>query len=744
MRKKSIVIILFTSASLITGTFFVILIGNLLNTSVPPEVMFEHSPIYINGNSELDDFCNGSDGLSWATAHVIKNFIIDANDTGSGIEILNTDRYLIIKNCHVNNSGDFSYTSTYDSGIELHNCTNVKITNCLSYDNYYGISLSDNSHDNEISFSNLNYNNHYGIYLENSNDNFITGNNISFHDGVSDCGIFLRSSDSNKITHNNVTFNDRGMEIWMSDGTVIENNNASYSRDHGIRVRTSNNCEINDNIAGKNGEYGIFLYDDSYITTLRNNIMINDGLMVDESFNNDIDTSNLVNGKPIYYYDSLNGATINGVENAGQVIISNCQNSVISNWNISDISDGIVLSGSDDNTLSNCNARDNYYHGILVLRSDRNNITNNYLTNNGVPWDGINYNVGGIYLDHSSDNSVNHNVFIHNNRGIDLYYAFYNNISDNYFKYNLRGVYMFHGDNSDVFNNTMDYNRNGVHLIGTIQHEILNNTITHSDYGIYISGASDNIISSNNLLLNDNGSNNCGIYMRYSDRNIISDNNILYNDRWGMYIQDSDNNTILNNDISHAAGEDGIFFWTSHGNDVINNTISHNDYSGLYFYDSNDNTIIGNNITENGVVGIYGDYADNNDFICNNISYNTFGIYFFSSSNNNTIWSNNTVSDNTNTDVMGTPTINEPVDYAYIVGTTSHNITWNPNQWNTSPNYYIILRNGALIANNTWSGGNIVEYIDGLSVGTYKYTCTAYATNGNRARDTVVITVKST
>ena len=272
MRKKSILIVLFTGSSLITGTFLIILIGNLLNTSntsIVPEVMIEHSPIYINGNVELDDFCNGSDGLSWATAHVIKNFIIDANATGSGIEILNTDRYLIIKNCYINNSGDSGYTSTYDSGIELHNCANVKITNCLSYDNYYGISLSDNSQDIEISYNNLNYNNHYGIYLENSNDNTIIGNNISFNDGISDCGIFLRSSDSNTISYNNVTFNDRGMEIWMSDGTVIENNNASFSRDYGIRVRSSNDCDINDNIAGNNGEYGILLYDDSYTTTLK-------------------------------------------------------------------------------------------------------------------------------------------------------------------------------------------------------------------------------------------------------------------------------------------------------------------------------------------------------------------------------------------------------------------------------------------------------------------------------------------
>ena len=83
------------------------------------------------------------------------------------------------------------------------------------------------------------------------------------------------------------------------------------------------------------------------------------------------------------------------------------------------------------------------------------------------------------------------------------------------------------------------------------------------------------------------------------------------------------------------------------------------------------------------------------------------------------------------------------MDYTYEVGTTGHNITWSPNLRDITPSTYEITRNGALIVNTAWGGGNIVEYIDGLSVGTYTYTCTVYATNGNRARDTVIISVET-
>ena len=108
---------------------------------------------------------------------------------------------------------------------------------------------------------------------------------------------------------------------------------------------------------------------------------------------------------------------------------------------------------------------------------------------------------------------------------------------------------------------------------------------------------------------------------------------------------------------------------------------------------------------------------------------------------NNTIWSNNTISNNVDIDVQGIPTIDDPMDYTYEVGTTGHNITWSPNVRDITPSTYEIARNGMVIGNYAWSGGNIVEYIDGLSVGIYTYTCTVYETNGNRAKDTVIIEV---
>jgi len=444
----------------------------------------------------------------------------------TNLDLTFTSRPINLYHCDSNTISSNNFSFNFNDGLVLWGCYNNTITNNMA-----------------------NYNANDGIYLRDSYNNTISNNYFLYND----FGVSFRSSNDNRILNNNVSFNSRGgMEIWMSDDNIIIGNNASYNDDYAIRLRTSDRCDIFDNIVGNNDEYGIYLYDSSYSNTLRNNTMQDDGMMVDDSYNNDIDTSNLVNGKPIYYYDGLNGATIEGVKNAGQLIISNCRNSEFSNWNISDISDGIILTNSNDNNLTNCNATNNRFHGIRVLGSDRNVISNNVLLDNGEPWAEINYHLAGIYMDYSSNNVVSNNVFIHNTRGIDLYYAYNNNITNNKFIYNYKGIQFFHADNSDIFDNILSYNRYGIYLLGTPYHEVSNNVITHSDIGIEMNGASDCDIHRNDMLFSDNASNNCGIHMRYSDRNAIFNNNISYNARFGLYIRDSDDNTVNNNLIAHT------------------------------------------------------------------------------------------------------------------------------------------------------------------------------------------------
>ena len=101
------------------------IVGSNFSTSAQAAEEDFHLPIYINGNAMLNDFCSGNGTAgSYSNPHVIEDYIIDAEGTGSGINIRNTDLYLIIQNCTVTNSG----TATFDAGLFFENCASIKKT----------------------------------------------------------------------------------------------------------------------------------------------------------------------------------------------------------------------------------------------------------------------------------------------------------------------------------------------------------------------------------------------------------------------------------------------------------------------------------------------------------------------------------------------------------------------------------------------------------------------------------------
>lgn len=86
------------------------------------------------------------------------------------------------------------------------------------------------------------------------------------------------------------------------------------------------------------------------------------------------------------------------------------------------------------------------------------------------------------------------------------------------------------------------------------------------------------------------------------------------------------------------------------------------------------------------------------------------------------------------------PTINQPSDTSYEEGSTGNVIVWDPDDIN--PYRCEVNRDGTVVTNDFWDGSNITEDIDGLSVGTYIYTCTVYDKAGNSISDTVTVTVE--
>ena len=175
--------------------------------SPKPSYNSSHGAIYIDSNSKLDDYCsgNGTDGLSWETAHVIEDYIFKH---GSDIDIYNTDRFLIIRNCTL---------SGCNVGIHIKSAANVKIEKCFINDSAsYGINIDDS--DYCIVENNIESNSDKDGIFCSGILNIIQYNYVNMS---SDDGIQVSTSTTNK--GNTVTENC----VWDNTDQDIQDNNPS-------------------------------------------------------------------------------------------------------------------------------------------------------------------------------------------------------------------------------------------------------------------------------------------------------------------------------------------------------------------------------------------------------------------------------------------------------------------------------------------------------------------------------------
>ncbi|WP_321428925.1 right-handed parallel beta-helix repeat-containing protein [uncultured Methanolobus sp.] len=340
-------------------------------------------------------------------------------------------------------------------------------------------------------------NNTYGIFLySNSDNNTLTGNTASNN---SDYGIYLYSSDSNTFTNNTASNNSNyGIYLYYnSDNNTLTNNTAINNSDHGIRLDYSASNTLTNNTASDNN-YGILLYH-SDSNTLTGNIMSqNDyNLYISGSsltdYLNDIDTSNLVNSKPVYYLTNSSDAVV--PSNAGVVYAINCTNVSMQDINITNEYGGVLFYETDNSTIENATISE-CYGGIGLSYSASNTLTGNTANDN-------NY---GIILESSASNTLTGNT-ASNNSG--------------------RGIYLY----SNSASNT---------LTG-------NTASNNSDYGIYLSSSASNTLTDNTAMNNTR----YGMYFSSSDNNTLTSNDANYNGRYGIYLSSSNNNTLTDNVASY-------------------------------------------------------------------------------------------------------------------------------------------------------------------------------------------------
>ena len=230
------------------------------------------------------DWCNGAGIVG--DPYIIENVTIDAQGSGSGILIENTDDYFIIRNCTIYDVPSWNGVS-YDGGIKLYNTDNGRIYNNTIYDTKYA-----------------------SIYLDGADNNTIYENILYQNDlwGIDNHWCYY-----NRIINNTVSANFVDIGFYNCENMTLRDNQMQLS---GFYFRANTLLQANSHF---------------------------------------IPLSNTLNGKMLYYYKNLDYLSSTDFQNTAQIILVNCHNSSISDFEFSHVYRTIDLYYSNDNNIQNCN-----------------------------------------------------------------------------------------------------------------------------------------------------------------------------------------------------------------------------------------------------------------------------------------------------------------------------------------------------------------------------------------------------
>ncbi len=508
------------------------------------------------------------------------------------------------------------------SGVGLYGADRCVISNNNISENDCGIHLQGSSNtvvsDNDLA------SNEHGIYLENSSNNTISNNRVA---------------DTNS---GNGIHSGNGILLYSSGRNTIADNEISSNAFHGIYMEDSWNNTIANNKVDSNGEYGIYLKGSKNATLINNAMSENkynfgiDGWDISDFVHN-IDTSNKVNGRPIYYL--VNKKNLRIPDDAGYVGIVNSSDIIVEALTLTNNGQGVLLAFSKYCKVQNVNASSNEY-GISLYESESNTITDsnilsnqeniqlvasnsNMIKNNGIS----DAKVDGVCIStNSNDNTITSNELLNGEVGVLICESSGNILENNLITGNKGSGVGLGAQRDDCSNN-----------------QIRNNVISDNDVGIALGGDTYrlNYPTANVIQRNIISRNNTGILLiDYPEANIIKENSISYN-KENIFLDTSSKNVIISNNIT--GGDYGIHL--AHGSD--NNRIDGNEISeckfGIYFSGSiyyssllpRNNTLIRNTVSSNEY-GIYIDLGENNLIYLNTFQNNVNHAYAKKGQN---IWS---------------------------------------------------------------------------------------------------------
>lgn len=454
--------------------------------------------------------------------------------------------------------------TTYDQGsgqVIMINCTGVGLSNQNASNSETGAFLLWCT-DCRVRDSHFDHNANSGLDAEYSSN--ITIENVTVSRNARD-GFRLADSTVN-ITDCDLVENKQGVEL-LGDGVLSAHHNRFVNNtDWGLPLSQWNTKATDNNFT----DDGILCQ----ATSMESYLEYSDNV-----------TGNLVNGRPLMFYNSVRDVTISSPH--GQIFLTNCSNVVLASLDCSHTVTGITIAFCKGCSVVDSDCSFARLNGVRVWNSNftvvQNTVCNSSSTGiavgNSISTtlmdNHCNGDYTGIYLGGSRDGTIAGNTVMYSRvYGLSVFSVedmrIYSNICDSGL---VLGIYVSTSVESIIFNNTCSFN---------------------GAEGIYISESSGILVHSNECRLNAHS----GIRLEYSSC-IITANRLVEN------------------------GEEGINAFLC-GPLLVNwNTITANDEYGIHMMVISDSIVMQNILALNDDYGAYLSSCANvsvhhNMFVANN------------------------------------------------------------------------------------------------------------------------------
>jgi parallel beta-helix repeat protein len=339
--------------------------------------MLETDPSYgYNNNIDSSNTVDDKPIIYWVNIHqatVSSESAFIALVHCQDITVQDTDPQGIVlafsSNCKITN---VQMAGTAGEGIALVNSSNVDITQSTLDNQAVGVDFLCSS-NNLVSQCTIQGSLSRGIDFDASNNNVVSKNSIT------SCEYAVapfQSTISNDTVISDNTFSRDGFAIITPGALTVSNNNFT-GNDNAILCMNGLNTISGNYFEGNNQSVTI----QSTNNLLHNNIFTIDVGVIEVNgvnYNNNIDQTNTVNGKPIVYWVNRRDETVPA--GAGLIALVNCTDIKVVGQTLTNQANGLLLAFTTKSTITH-NILSNDGNGIYLLGSTYNEIAANNITN---------------------------------------------------------------------------------------------------------------------------------------------------------------------------------------------------------------------------------------------------------------------------------------------------------------------------------------------------------------------------